>query len=90
MAESLIALRVEPRVAEVGRRLCISWSSDDVTVGHWIGLFPSGNKLSRSRVNVVRTTFVVICHFNYEQFVNTLSLHGALPSCPLQGNFLTM
>ena len=44
--QTLIILRVEPRVAEVGRRLCVSWTGD-VTEGHWIGLFPSGNKPSR-------------------------------------------
>ena len=40
--DTLVTLRVEPRVAEVGRRLCVSWIGD-VTEGHWIGLFPSGN-----------------------------------------------
>ena len=71
--QSLIALRVEPRVAEVGRRLCISWTGDDVTEGHWIGLFPSGNKPSGSRVNVVRIILVLLCHFN---------MNNLLTPCP--------
>lgn len=39
--ETSVTLRVEPRSAEIGRRLCVSWIGD-VAEGHWIGLFPSG------------------------------------------------
>lgn len=75
--QTLITLKVDPRVAEIGARLCLSWTGD-VTEGHWIGLFPSGNKNSSSRVNVVRITLVVICQ--YIMF----NLLTPCPSCILQ------
>lgn len=36
-----ITLKVEPSSAEVGGRLCLSWTGN-LTERHWIGLFPSG------------------------------------------------
>lgn len=47
----MITLKVEPRLAEIGGRLFVTWTGD-VTEQHWMGLFPSGIKCS-SHVHVM-------------------------------------
>lgn len=80
--DTMIVLKVEPRSAEIGRRLCLSWTGN-VAEGHWIGLFPSGSikpqlTCKHSTNNTCRKMFNLLtpcrlCSYN-DYIINALGI----------------